>query len=115
MDNDLRKNLLDCESNIPAKINTNHFPVILKVKMALETNEKEEATKKYHKPDAEKWEKYNTELNNRMREIEDKNNFEEILKAIKQAAENNLKEVDKERKKDYMTENTWEKYKEETK
>lgn len=81
------KNLLDCESDIMAKINTDHFPVIIKIKMALKTKitEKEEATKKYYKPNAEDWEKHNVEFGNRIKEMGETMNLEEIVKAIKKS------------------------------
>lgn len=109
MDKDLKKNLIDCESDILAKINTDHFPVILKVKMALETKptDKEEATNKYYKPNAEDREKHNEDFKERTEETGEELNFEEITKAIKKAAEENLKEVDMEKKTDYISENTW--------
>lgn len=109
MDKDLRKNFIDCESDINAIINTDQFPVILKVKMALETKvtEKQEPAKKYYKPDAENWERYNEDFKRKIEEIEEEINFEAVTKAIKETAEKNLKEVDKEKKQNYISESTW--------
>ena len=101
----------DVKSDMKANIQTDHFPLLIKIRTKLSrTIKKKKAQTRYLKPVGEEIEKYNQELKKGREEGEQKKrDMEEI---IKRAANSTLRKNVREANKDYITEGTWQKLEE---
>ena len=102
-----RHTVSNVESRVDIHADSNHVILEARIhaKMTAVSTSKQENTKRYYKPSNEQWIAVNQEIKTHISSVE--LNLTGLTSIMKQAA-NNLDEVSAEKKKNYVSKETWE-------